>query len=415
MTSQAFSLMQVFCQSSEENNSFPQVLTSESGLIAFTSLNFKKDNQVFLFLSLKKLSTTTEMAIQWAQRMLYHIRNLIILHVGIKDFEDDLDKNSYDRLKRQLKVLDSMVSCIFGNSDPYEQDRVPMMMKPELLYSSLSVSSHLKRNEKIVGMLKSIQKQFKIEHMALWIDDKIYSCTQGWNNIHEADLSMLFLYKKVYSDSVIFDIPLYLTHTSLLDDMSQIGKIPYRYVIFQLSELFKLTIISDPLLDINDLNDFVRSYIDKDMSQQLILTHKAESPIELETPQGCVYWQYIQHREHNLRSFAYKNQYEKYQPIVTTLTLQMPIVKNQLEYQKQLSQHQISVDQVNSEGILYQQFIFVEENNMQFFRLKDKNDNELQMLFEKEQIGNLVVKNFYKRLINEFGDNDQQTYDYIIQ
>lgn len=30
------------------------------------------------------------------------------MHIGIKDFEDDLSKNIYDRLKKQLKVLDKI-------------------------------------------------------------------------------------------------------------------------------------------------------------------------------------------------------------------------------------------------------------------------------------------------------------------
>lgn len=35
--------------------------------------------------------------------------------------------------------------------------------------------------------------------------------------------------------------------------MTLIGKIPYRFVIMQLSELFTLTLVSDPNLEINDL------------------------------------------------------------------------------------------------------------------------------------------------------------------
>lgn len=93
-------------------------------------------------------------------------------------------------------------------------------MRPELFYSSLNISSHSSRNESILKLVSKIKDQFSIEHMALWIQDKIYTCTQGWNNIHEADKIMLFLYKQVHNDSMIIDIPLYFTHTSLLDDMS---------------------------------------------------------------------------------------------------------------------------------------------------------------------------------------------------
>ena len=48
------------------------------------------------------------------------------------------------------------------------------------------------------------------------------------------------------------DIPIYLTHTSLIDDMNMIGKVPYRYLIVQLSEFFTLTLLTDPSLEIND-------------------------------------------------------------------------------------------------------------------------------------------------------------------
>eukprot|EP00347_Sterkiella_histriomuscorum_P022838 403336959 len=384
--------MQVFCQSSEENNSFPQVITSESGLIAFTSLDFKNENQLYIFLSLKKLSTTR-----------------------IKDFEDDLDKNTYDRLKRQLQILSPKIQLIFGSSSEHF-DQVPLIMKPEMLNNSLSISSHSNRNESINKLMKTIKDKFNIEHMALWISDKIYMCTKGWLNIHEADKSMLYLYKLAHNDAMIFDIPLYFTHTSLIDDMNQIGKVPYRYVILQLADKFTLTVVSDPQLDINHLNEFVKSQVDLDMSQQFMKAFIRDSSIDFETPPLCTYWQFTDHKNHLIRSFAYKQQFDKYYPIIMTLNLQMPVIKDQVSQMKQFQQHSINVeDTIAQDSIAYQQYIFVKENNMQLFKIRDKRECELLILFEKEITNNLVALDFFKRLVVIFGDDiDSQKYDFLI-
>lgn len=56
--------------------------------------------------------------------------------------------------------------------------------------------------------------------MCLWLKDKVYLCTKGWNEIHEADKILLKIFKEANSDPIICDIPLYLTHTSLVEEMS---------------------------------------------------------------------------------------------------------------------------------------------------------------------------------------------------
>ena len=35
------------------------------------------------------------------------------MHFGIRDFEDDLNKNVYDRLKKQFKILEPKFDAIF--------------------------------------------------------------------------------------------------------------------------------------------------------------------------------------------------------------------------------------------------------------------------------------------------------------
>lgn len=66
-----------------------------------------------IFLSIKNVATTSEITQEFAQKIMYHIRNMLIIHVGIKDFEDDLNKNVFDRLKKQIKILDDKISLIF--------------------------------------------------------------------------------------------------------------------------------------------------------------------------------------------------------------------------------------------------------------------------------------------------------------
>src|SRR5258706_6287717 len=99
--------------------------------------------------------------------------------------------------------------------------------------------------------MQLLKEKFKIIHYCLWIGDEIYLCSREWNKMHEADKVLLFLYKQTNADSIITDVPIYLTHTSLVDDMRYVGHMPYRFVIMQLSELFSFSFVSDPELDIN--------------------------------------------------------------------------------------------------------------------------------------------------------------------
>jgi len=71
------------------------------------------------------------MAIQHAQQLLYHVRNLLIFHVGIKDFESDLAQNQPDRLKRQLRILEKPIAYLLTES-----------LRFEFAFSSLKVTSH---------------------------------------------------------------------------------------------------------------------------------------------------------------------------------------------------------------------------------------------------------------------------------
>jgi hypothetical protein len=51
----------------------------------------------------------------------------------------------------------------------------------------------------------------------------------------------------------VTDTPIYLTHTSLTNDFSSIGTLPYRFVVLQLSESFSMSLLCDTSLDLTEL------------------------------------------------------------------------------------------------------------------------------------------------------------------
>ena len=67
-------------------------------------MSFKGENQLMFFLQLPKLAPTSERGVEWAQSALYHLRNLVIMRLGIPRIEEDLRTNSLEKLKRDLKL-----------------------------------------------------------------------------------------------------------------------------------------------------------------------------------------------------------------------------------------------------------------------------------------------------------------------
>jgi hypothetical protein len=108
------------------------------------------------------------------------------MHVGIQDFEDDLKSNMVVRLRKQLKALEFVINAVF---DPMITTNleIPFIYRSELLFGASGLSSHMKKNEKIVDLIKKLKQKFNIAHLALWLQNKIYICTSGWNSLHDAD------------------------------------------------------------------------------------------------------------------------------------------------------------------------------------------------------------------------------------
>jgi len=85
-------------------------------------------------------------------------------------------------------------------------------------------------------------------------ENNLWFCTPAWFSLHEADRYLINLsaYAKDDQDDSIFT-NIYLTHTSLVEDYSSIGFIPYRLVVLPLTGGFSFRLISDQSLDLNQL------------------------------------------------------------------------------------------------------------------------------------------------------------------
>jgi GTPase SAR1 family protein len=114
---------------------------TKNGLISFTNLAFANNNSLIIVLISQNLTSTSENATKWSQSILYHIRNLLIVHVGIKDYEEDLSKNIFERLKKQLRILEPTFDSIFSNNNTID-DKQHIALKPEFLFNSLQMTTH---------------------------------------------------------------------------------------------------------------------------------------------------------------------------------------------------------------------------------------------------------------------------------
>ena len=160
-------------------------------------------------------------------------------------------------------------------------------------------------------MMTKLKRDFNVGHCALWLKNRLYLSSQGWFDLHEADKTLLYLYMQVHNDSIITDIPVYLTHTALIEDISKIGYIPYRFVIMQLSEYFTLTIIIDDSIELNDLYDFVRKSVNKEMSRELTRESVlVDIGADFMAPLCCLAWVFRDTRHNCLRSYCYKDREE---------------------------------------------------------------------------------------------------------
>ena len=118
--------------------------------------------------------------------------------------------------------------------------------------------------------------------------------------MHTADKQLLGILAQTYaeSDLIFSDIPVYLTHTSLVSELTAIGKVPFRYLIFNLPNSIQVGLIAD----IYTRLDLVSKALMNPAVPQL-LQLKA-SVIEMETPPYCVRWTFTNSIEASLREYT---------------------------------------------------------------------------------------------------------------
>ena len=93
-------------------------------------------------------------------------------------------------------------------------------------------------------------------------------------------------------------MPVYLTHTSLVTELTAIGKVPFRYLIFNLPNSIQVGLIADIYIRL----DLVSKALQNPAVPQL-LQLKA-SVIEMETPPYCVRWTFTNSIEASLREYT---------------------------------------------------------------------------------------------------------------
>ena len=216
----------------------------------------------------------------------------MIFHCGAKDIEE-IKTGSFERLKRQLKVLDTIMDYILANPE-----------KPYILFNAINVTCHSTRNDRIRYLLQSIQTEFQIDHLALWLENKLYYCSVGWNDIHSIDKCLLYLYKRVKDKAIIYDVPVYLTHTSLVEDPETVGIDPYRYIILRLSPIFTLTLVWGPSVDVTELYTFIMKTGIKDVGAELSSKNTADWAVYYEVPDHILSFLYYDKHENVVRTFT---------------------------------------------------------------------------------------------------------------
>ena len=110
---------------------------------------------------------------------------------------------------------------------------------------------------------------------------------------------MLYLYKRINGQKDLCDIPVYLTHTSLVEDPETVGINAYRYIIFKLSDIFTLTLICGPDLEVEE----VRKYADSKMVEWSD-TNLTDCAVYYEVPDQILSWLYIDKSESVMRSYT---------------------------------------------------------------------------------------------------------------
>jgi hypothetical protein len=96
-------LAQAFFMTNVENYSIPTVIKTKTGFIAYSSIQTDNGEGTTILLTLigKLKCSSSEQSSKYASNILYFIRNLIIFHIGVKDFEN-VEGDEIARVKTQI-------------------------------------------------------------------------------------------------------------------------------------------------------------------------------------------------------------------------------------------------------------------------------------------------------------------------
>ena len=107
------------------------------------------------------------------------------------------------------------------------------------------------------------------------------------------------------------EVPVYLTHTSLIQDLKAIGKVPFRFLMFNLPNSIQVGIFADS----NTRIDLVYKALSNPSVHQLLLPK--QNAVEMETPPYCVRWTYSHHMEASMREYTLNKTQEQKERIIS--------------------------------------------------------------------------------------------------
>ena len=163
------------------------------------------------------------------------------------------------------------------------------------------------------------------------------SCSSAYEKLQNADKFTLFILKETlergtYRSGLKFqDIPVFLTHTSLDEDLNSIGRVPVRYLLFYFPEMAGLTItcLSEPDTDMNQVYNALGEWVAQftEIEKSLESHFQKSLPAEvIKTPDYCVLWTFKQTDLGIFREYISKENQQENQSLFTTLTWQLPMI-----------------------------------------------------------------------------------------
>ena len=111
--------------------------------------------------------------------MLYFLRNLLVITVGIRELE------LYQPANRLIKVIASAYEPIV---DQFLSGPNPLAAQTSILFDQSKISMNAAgKSVPIVEFIKGLQERFEVHHIAVWAEDKLQVCSEEWYNMHTTD------------------------------------------------------------------------------------------------------------------------------------------------------------------------------------------------------------------------------------